>query len=419
MLEHLRVLDLTDERGLLCGRLLADLGADVVQVEPLSGSTARQAPPVAADGSASSMFWETFAANKRGIALDLDDDEGCAVVRRLADRADILVTSMPSDWLRERDLGPETLRVEHPQLVYVTISPFGWTGPKAAYVDSDLVVWAAGGPLEPHRDGDRPPLRISVPQAFLHASADAASGALVAVLARPSIGAGQLVDVSAQASLGVATLARVLASAVGDEKPEWHQQPVARTDQSGSGAATPNSLKKWYCRDGMVELHLSMGPAAGGFTNNLFAWIAAEGAVDERIAAWDWRTVPERIVSGELSAADVDEARVAVRAFLLTRSKAEVVAAALERRLLCMAIYDMNDVLASPHLAERGYWAEVEVAGRPTRIPGLLAHVAGAPSPGVRRAAPKLQEHQAEVLGEWMGHAAHSGATAGAGRAGS
>jgi crotonobetainyl-CoA:carnitine CoA-transferase CaiB-like acyl-CoA transferase len=400
MLEHLRVLDLTDERGLLCGRMLADLGADVVQVEPLGGSTARSAPPVAGP----SLYWETFAAGKRGLAVDLDDEAGVALVRELAARVDVVVTSLPAPWLRERGLDPDTLRAASPQLVYTHISAFGWTGPKAAYADSDLVVWAAGGPLDPHRGEDGRPLRISVPQAFLHASADAAAGSLLAVLARGVIGGGQVVDVSAQASVGVATLARNLASVVGDAHPEWHQQPVAgRTDQSGSGAATPIRLKKWQCRDGMVELHLSMGPAAGGFTNALFGWLRDEGAVGEPIASWDWRVVPERLVSGELTAADIDEARAAVRAFLLTKTKAEVLDAALERRLLCMAIFDTGDIAASEHLQERGFWATVDIDGTATRIPGRMAQVSGDGQPTVRHRAPRVGEHTADVLRDWLG----------------
>lgn len=398
MLEHLRVLDLTDERGLLCGRLLADLGADIVQVEPLAGSPARAAPPVAGR----SLYWETFAANKRGVALDLDAPADLATLRELAARADILVTSMPARWLAERGLDPETLLAAAPRLVYTAISAFGRTGPKAGYADCDLVVWAAGGPLDPHRDGDRPPLRISVPQAFLHASADAAAGALIAVLARHSTGRGQVVDVSAQASVGVATLARVLADPVGDDHPEWHPQPVARSDQSGSGAATPNSLKKWQCRDGMVELHLSMGPASGGFTNNLFGWLRAEGAVEEDIAAWDWRTVPDRIVADDLSTEDIERARAAVRAFLAGKTKAEVLDAALKHRLLCMAIYDMADVCASRHLAERRFWDTVDLDGRAVRLPGRIAHVTGAPQPAVRRRAPEIGEHTAEVRRDWL-----------------
>lgn len=408
MLEHLRVLDLTDERGLLCGRLLADLGADVVQVEPAGGSSARQAPPLPGASTATSMFWEAYAAGKRGVALDLDAEGDVADLRRLAAVADVVVTSWPRALLERLGLDPATLRADRPELVCTVISAFGWEGPKAAYADTDLVVWAAGGPLAPHRDGDLPPLRISVPQAFLHAAADAAAGTMLAVLARGTTGRGQVVDVSAQEAVGVATLARVLATAVGDDHPEWQTTPgvrTGRTDQSGSGAATPNSLKKWHCADGMVELHLSMGPAAGGFTNNLFAWLAEEGAVSAEIAAWDWRVLPERLVSGELSHDELDEARAAVRAFLLTKTKAEVLDAAIGRRLLCMAIFDMADIAGSPHLADRGFWGHVEVGEQTVRIPGRMAQVRGPEGPRVRGRAPALGEHTDVVLKEWLGRA--------------
>ncbi|WP_235735551.1 CoA transferase [Nocardioides alcanivorans] len=406
MLEHLRVLDLTDERGLLCGRLLADLGADVVQVEPVGGSTGRQAPPLA---GATSLYWETFAAGKRGISVDLADEESVARLRALAGVADIVVTSWPRAQLEALRLDPAAVHSENPGAVYTIISAFGWDGPKAEYADTDLVVWAAGGPLAPHRDGDLPPLRISVPQAYLHAASDAAAGALMAVLARAQVGRGQVVDVSAQASIGVATLARVLATAVGDDHPEWQTTPGrpsgGRTDQSGSGAATPNSLKKWHCRDGMVELHLSMGPAAGAFTNNLFAWIAEEGGVDEPISSWDWRLVPDKLVSGELSHDQLDEARAAVRAFLLGKTKAEVLDAAIRRRLLCMAIFDMSDLAQSPHLAHRDFWVDVDMPDvrEPVAIPGRFAQVIGPEGPRAGGRAPTIGEHDDIVFKEWLG----------------
>lgn len=410
MLDHLRVLDLTDERGLLCGRLLADLGADVVQVEPSGGFTAREAPPVTAGEAHSSFYWEVFAAGKRGMAVDLDDAADVARLRRLAGVADIVVTSWPRTLMTRLGLDPEAVRRVNPNAVYTVISAFGWDGPKASYADCDLVVWAAGGPLAPHRDGDLPPLRISVPQAYLHAAADAAAGALVAVHARATTGVGQVVDVSAQASVGVATLARVLATAVGDDHPEWQTTPGrptgGRTDQSGSGAATPNSLKKWHCRDGMVELHLSMGPAAGAFTNNLFAWMAEEGAVKDPIASWDWRTVPDRLVSGELSHDELDEARAAVRAFLLGRTKSEVLEAAIRRRLLCMAIFDMSDIASSAHLAERDFWGHVDIDGHDVAVPGRIAQVSGPAGPRVRGRAPAPGEHTDVVVKEWLSDAA-------------
>jgi crotonobetainyl-CoA:carnitine CoA-transferase CaiB-like acyl-CoA transferase len=305
-------------------------------------------------------------------------------------------------------MDPPTLRAERPELVCTVISAFGWDGPKASYAATDLVVWAAGGPLAPHRDGDLPPVRISVPQAFLHAAADAAAGTMLAILSRAATGRGQVVEVTAQQAVGVATLARVLATAVGDDHPEWQTTPgvrTGRTDQSGSGAATPNSLKKWHCADGMVELHLSMGPAAGGFTNNLFGWLAEEGAVSEEIAGWDWRVLPERLVTGELTHDDLDEARAAVRAFLLTRTKSDVLEAAISRRLLCMAIFDMSDIADSPHLAERGFWGHVDIGDRDVRIPGRMAQVRGPEGPRVRGRAPTLGEHNDVVMKEWLGRA--------------
>lgn len=409
MLEHLRVLDLSDERGLLCGRLLADLGADVVQVEPAGGSSARIAPPVGGRAAPVSFFWETYAAGKRGLAVDVGDPADVNLVRELAASADVVVTSWPRDLIASLELDPDTLRAGHPGLVYTVVSAFGWDGPKADYADTDLVVWAAGGPLAPHRDGDLPPLRISVPQAYLHASADAAAGTLIAVLARRHTGSGQIVDVSAQEAVGVATLARILATAVGDDHPEWQTTPGTssggRSDQSGSGAATPNSLKKWDCRDGMVELHLSMGPAAGAFTNNLFAWLRENDAVDERIAGWDWRVVPDRLISGDLTHDDLQEARAAVRAFLLQRTKAEVLDAAISRRLLCMAIFDMSDLASSSHLAQRDFWGSVDIDGSQVSVPARMAQVTGPDGPHLRGRAPHLDEHRREILRDWLGRA--------------
>ncbi|WP_433186444.1 CoA transferase [Actinoallomurus sp. CA-150999] len=467
MLEHVRVLDLSDERGLLCGRLLADLGADVVQVEPPGGSTAREQPPSSECGHAPltvggpagptagehavprtreyaapavsgnavpsageyagptaggyapptageqaapstrehagpiaggrSFYWDAYAANRRGVALDLAAPDGRADLDALLAAADILITSWPLDRLVEHGLDPERVRSRFPHLVHTAITPFGLSGPKAGYADSDLVLWAAGGPLDPHREGDGPPLRISVPQAYLHAAADAAAGALIAYLS----GRGQLVDVSVQASLGVTTLGRVLADAVGDEKPEWQRQPVARTDQSGSGAATSSAMKKWACRDGVIEFHLAMGPASGGFTNNFFAWLRAEDACDPRFAEWDWRRVPERIESGELTGEDIAAARSDIRAFFAAKTKAQVLDAALERRLLCVGIAEIDDIAASAQLAERDFWSRVGEGDRATTLPGRFAHITGSVFPAVRRPAPLPGEHTAEVRAQW------------------
>ena len=177
-LSALRVIDLTDERGLLAGQMLAKLGADVIQVEPLGGSSARRVAPF--DDEGRSFFWSANAAGKRGVVLDLETAAGLAHLRRLLASADILLESALPGWMADRGLGFDALHRLYPALIHVTVTPFGSTGPKRNWAASDLTLWAAGGPLHPHRDLDGGPIRISATQAWLHGAADAAAGALIA-----------------------------------------------------------------------------------------------------------------------------------------------------------------------------------------------------------------------------------------------
>jgi crotonobetainyl-CoA:carnitine CoA-transferase CaiB-like acyl-CoA transferase len=200
VLSPYRVLDLTTERGLLCGQILGDLGADVIKVEPPGGSPARQLGPFYHDQPHPdrSLYWWAYNRNKRSITLNLDTDEGRTLFHRLADTAHFLLESDTPGALAQRGYGYADLAALNPALVYVSITPFGQDGPKANYADSDLVILAAGGPLTLTGDEDRPPVRLSVPQAYSHASGQAAVAALIAHHERQRSGRGQHVDVSAQ-----------------------------------------------------------------------------------------------------------------------------------------------------------------------------------------------------------------------------
>ncbi|MGH9429045.1 MAG: CoA transferase, partial [Terriglobia bacterium] len=182
MLESYRVLDLTTERGLLCGQLLADLGADVIKVEPPGGSPARLIGPFYQDhpDPNRSLYWWAYNRNKRSITLDVTKQEGQSLLKRLVAKADFFLESDNPGTLAVLGLGYAELAALNPALVYVSISAFGQDGPKASYADSDLVILAAGGPMIVTGDDDRAPLRISIPQAYLHACADAAVAALIA-----------------------------------------------------------------------------------------------------------------------------------------------------------------------------------------------------------------------------------------------
>jgi crotonobetainyl-CoA:carnitine CoA-transferase CaiB-like acyl-CoA transferase len=387
MLSPYRVLDLTDERGLLAGKMLADLGADVLQVEPPSGSSARRAPPIfdetsAADGSA---YWAAYAAGKRGITCDLDHPEGRGLFRRLAASAHFLFESCAPGVMAGRGLGYDDLAAINPALVYVSITPFGADGPKAQYADSELILWAAGGALAGARDGDRPPVRISVPQAYLHAAADAAGGAMVAHLERARSGRGQHVEISAQVSVAQATLSTVLAAAVG--------QLVDPPRPATAGGT------KWQVQDGLVELVLAGGMATGHFTNSLFRWLRDEGGCDEATAALDWRQMPAMLADGQVSAEDVTRIRGLVEAFLRRRTKADLLEAASRHKFMLAPVFTVADLAASPHLAARGFWQEID-GGR--RYPGLPARINGRTVPP-RRPAPRLGEHDREIYIDELG----------------
>ena len=290
--------------------------------------------------------------------------------------------------------------------MYATITAFGHDGPKAGYAESDLIVWAAGGPLEPNRDGDRPPLRISVPQAFLNASADAAGGMLLAHHARARDGRGQLVDVAAQACLGLNTLGRVLADPVGDAHPEWAAlvSPTARTDQSGSGTGTSSHLKKWRCKDGLVEFHLAIGQAAGPFTNNFFRWMHAEGAGPDAPAALGLAD-PARAGRARASSPSRTCRRSGrpPRPSSRRRPRTRSCRPRSRYKLLCIGVSDTADLADSPQLAERDFYVTLGSGRRAQTMPGRWA-TASIPAFELRRPAPQVGEHTDEVLAEWLGY---------------
>lgn len=406
-----RVLDLTNERGLLAGKLFADLGADVIQVEPVGGSSARQAGPLIDDGLGGerSFYWDAYACNKRGITCNLDSEQGQELFRRLCLTADFLFESETPGTMERRGLSYEALHKINPRLIYTTVTPFGSQGPKASYAESEIIVWAAGTALYSNRDGDRPPLRVSVPQAYLHAAADAAGGAMIAHFARLRSGQGQHVEISAQESVGQATLSGILGAAVNDQAYERLAQGPRSTrviDQSGSGSVLRRT--KWLVKDGYLEMHLTMGPSVGKFTNNLLAWMREEGAIDDGLASLDWGSIPMLLRSGEVSFEQVEQTYKAVAVFLQRYTKQELMAVALQRKLLLAPISTTADLGASPHLAAREFWLDVEDnAGQKRRLPGPFAHVT-IDAFTLGRAAPLPGEHNSAVYMELPGLAAEA-----------
>ncbi len=396
MLSPYRVLDLTTERGLLCGQILGDLGADVIKLEPPGGSPARRLAPFYHDQPhpERSLYWWAYNRNKRSITLNLETSEGQQILRRLAASAHFLIESDNPGFLAKYGLGYPELAAVNPALLYVSITPFGQDGPKASYADSDLIILAAGGPLVLTGDDDRPPARVSVPQGYLHASGQAAAAALIAHHERQRSGQGQHVDVSAQQAAAQATQSSVLAPPLGE-------RDFVR--MAGGVKVGPLKIRLiWPTKDGYVSIAYLFGSAIGPFTRRLMEWICEEGFCDEATRDQDWIAFGSLFFGDSQAIAEYERLKQIVEDFTLSKTKAELLQGALKRVLLIAPITTIEEVVQSTQLAARGYWQALEhpELNQTFYYPGPFAKFNAAPIT-YRRRPPTVGEHNREIyLGE-------------------
>ena len=184
-----RVLDLADETGVFCTKLLADYGADVIKVEPPTGDSARSRGPFLNDepNDESSLYFLFYNTNKRSITLNLETSTGRSLFRRLVESADVLVETFPVGYLEAMDLGYPSLKLLNPGLVMASITPFGGTGPWKDYLSSDLVSMAASGYMQITGDPDEPPLRLGNEHSHFPASQYAATAILAGLYHRDAV----------------------------------------------------------------------------------------------------------------------------------------------------------------------------------------------------------------------------------------
>ena len=395
LLSPYRVLDLTTERGLLCGQLLGDLGADVIQIEPPGGSPARQLGPFLDDQPHPdrSLYWWAYNRNKRSITLDIDRPEGRDLLKRLVPSAHFVIESFNPGEMAARGLAYDDLAAVNPTLVYTSISPFGQDGPKAAYADADLILMAAGGPLILTGDDDRPPVRLSVPQAYLHASADGAVGALVAHHESVLSGRGQYVDIAAEESVAMATQSYVLAASLGS---------VEARRMSGGVKIGPLDIPLvWPARDGYIALTFLFGTALGVFSRKLMEYLCERGFCDEATRDKDWIGLGEQLFSGAEPISEFERVLEIVRSFTRSHTKAELLQFAVERGFLMTPITTIEEVVKSPQLESRGYWQSVDhpELGRNFLYPGPFAKFSATPLE-YRRRPPTVGEHNREIYAE-------------------
>lgn len=396
-----RVLDVTDFRGLLAGQILAQLGADVVQMESAKGCNGRRQPPYCSTWRKGddSLYWAAYASGKRSIICNPATDP--EIWAQLLKSADILIDSAAPSEGRPDWLDPAAVAAINPQVVHVSITPYGLTGPKKDWFDSEITLWAAGGSLLLTRDLDGNPLRFSVPQAYLHGSATAAGAALTALTGRQASGLGQHIDLSILQTLPQCTLAAVLAETIGHKN--FVPRPGAKSSDGKSGPMDLSGIgslirrSKWQVADGYAELYLATGAATGPSSNLLFAWMIEENALPERFHEWDWSTLHARFDQGEVTWDMIEGARGHTSAFLRKFKKADLMQIALDRGIRIAPVETIADLLVSQQFAARNFLSEVKRSGGNYTVPwGFVGDVEGALAKA--SAAPKLDEHRDDIL---------------------
>ena len=191
-LAGLRVLDLAELEGHYVGRLLADMGADVIKVEPPGGDPTRNRSPFAGGirDPERSLVFANFNANKRGIVVDIDSEDGRQALKRLAATADILVETAAPGSMDQSGVGYTALREINPRLIYVSLTPFGLDGPHTGYKALDLHIQAMGGMMTIQGDDERAPCMAPAQQGYQMGSLHAAMGAMLAVIVCRGLHAG-------------------------------------------------------------------------------------------------------------------------------------------------------------------------------------------------------------------------------------
>jgi crotonobetainyl-CoA:carnitine CoA-transferase CaiB-like acyl-CoA transferase len=365
LLAGLRIVDLADEKGELCGRILADLGADVIRVEPPGGARSRLLPPF---HQGHSLFFAARNANKRGVAVDLDDSAGRERLVRLVESADVLIETTPPGFLAERGLGPDRLLERNPGLVVTSITDFGQTGPYREWRANEWVQLAMSGVLSRSGLGARDPL-VPPGQMMIDSTAiQAAWATLVAYWNRLSTGRGDHVDVSiAEASL------QVMDPAVGSASVSPVAALVPTRDRPVSAI-----FPSFRCADGHIRL-LVLAPRQW---RSVFSWIGEP----EEFSDPAFEHFPKRMES-------VDALHAVYDAFFRDRSKVEVSEEGQERGVAIAPVLTVADALRTPHFETRGVFVDDEVApGVCARMPRGFVEVDGRRA-GFRHRAPSLGEH--------------------------
>ena len=393
-----RVLDLTDDKGLLCGKILGDLGADVIKIERPGGDPARKKPPFYHNipHPEKSLYWFVYNTNKRGITLDIETEDGRQLFKRLIKGADFIIESYPPGYMDRLGLGYDALSKINPKTIMTSITPYGQLGPYRDWKGSDITYMAMSCIMNISGDPDRAPLRISAEQAYPQAGSQAAAGTMIAHYHRLMTGEGQHVDVSVHEA-AVWSVAHLLGDWIVRGLYPGGQRPAKREGiRVMRGTIAPRII--WTCKDGYVAWRIFTG-VLGRRTQAMVAWMISEG-IGEQLKNVKW----EEYDFSKITQDELESWEEYFSSFFMTKTKGELHNWSIKRGMTLYPVSTTKDLVDNPQLKHRGYWVQLkhpELGEELTYIGEVFKTSEYHVGPSFR--APLIGEHNEEIYIKELG----------------
>lgn len=391
-LSGIRVLDRSGACAALAGKFLAELGAEVIKVEPKQGDPARHRGPfIGTPNPERSLPFLAYNTSKRGITLEMAHPLARSLWRALVQSADVVLYSTGDE--DARLLGPlaasdDEMREWNPRLVICRVSPFGEGGPYEQRRGSDLTVLALGGNLYPTGNPDRAPVRCSLPVSHFHGGIEAAVAVTFGLWAAANEGNGGVFDVSLQACMVMPNMTTPM---------QFPFTGFTGTRVGGGFRGARAFFRElWPCKDGYVSFALRGGPARIPGIKALVQYMEECGMAPPVLRERNW----DEYNHNTITQPEVDEIEAALAAFFRTKTMEELFTAACERNLLLAPANTAREIVASRQLAAREFFVRLEDRKRNLSLlyPGAFARN-NLGTIQLRGPAPLLGEHNAEVYG--------------------
>ncbi len=376
VLSGYRVLDLTDEKGMLCTKLLADMGAEVIRVENPQ-RTGEMPASVAIDRCSPSFYY--LNAGKRSVSLNLERKAGQDLFKNLVNTAQVVVESNLPGYLKTLGLDYSELSRINPGLVMASVTDFGQSGPYRGYKSCELVTSALGGQMYVNGRAESPPLKPFGNQVYNTTCLFAASGILLALWHRHVAGTGQYIDVSAM-ECAAATLDHVLVR-------YFSEEVVAKRQGS---LHWNNAFRIFPCRDGYILLSLLQQ------WETLVEWLDDEGMAED-LTGERWQNREERLKY-------LDHIVAVLERWTNRHMVAELVEKGQLMRFPWAEVTTIPELVCSPQMAERGFFVEIgyQDSDKKYKSPGALCQSSRSPWQ-VQRRVPALGEHNLEIYHQELG----------------